>query len=334
MTWTPSGDLVAAGLNASFASEVQRWDGVAWNAMPGLPPYSITCIATRANGDVVVGGVQQSVSVYSTPVFAHWNGAAWQGFALASAGGYLAVSSLLPLPNGDVVIAGAIAGNANVRRWNGSTITAMGVFGGPVGSQGNGAWVAQLPTGEVVASSPVNPTSRWNGSAWVPLRPEVGQQLLVLQNGDIASFATQKRFTTTCRAAARTVATACIGPAGPLSLVANTTPWLGTTFTSTATGFTATGLGISVFGFARLDIPLSSLLPGSLPNCNLLPTPDALQLCVPVAGTCTQSLPLPNLSVLAGLFLDHQFVQVELGGPSGIASVASSAGLSMTIGGY
>lgn len=334
MVWTPSGHLVVAGLNATFASEVQRWDGVAWNPMPGLPPYSILCVAIRANGDVVVGGLQQPGPFYATPVFAHWNGAIWQGYTLAPSGGYLNVGSLVPLPSGDVVIAGAIANNANVQLWNGSTVVPLGAFGGPVGTQGGGAWVARLPTGEVVASSPVNPASRWSGSAWVPLRPEVGQQLLVLPDGDIASFTTQKRFTTTCRAAARMVATACVGPAGPLSLVADSQPWIGTTFASTSTGFAVNGIGVSVFGFARLDLPLSSLVSGSLPDCNLLPTPDVVQLCVPVAGACTQSLPLPSLPALTGLFLDHQFVQVELGGPTGIVSVSSSAGLSMTIGGY
>ncbi len=333
--WAANNDLIAAmGYTTNPADKVQGWNGSAWIPLGSGLPGTAGSVAIRANGDIVVGGSIAVFPVYASPFLSVWNGTAWQTTSLASNVLYGGAPGLLPMPNGDVIAYGKLAPANHVVRWDGFTATPLGTFGG-TGRYDGANWVAALPTGELVASSNAEATSRWNGTAWIPLSPAAGHgRLLVRPSGEIVSLDSDARFFSTCFAATRNTTTACAGPGGPVQLSANNLPWIGTTFASTANGFVPGALAFAVLGYAPLDLPLATVSAAALPNCNLLTTPDATVLQVPSGGSSTWTLPIPNVAALIGAQLFHQFVQVEFGGPSGIQSLSASNRLTLAIGGY
>jgi len=141
------------------------------------------------------------------------------------------------------------------------------------------------------------------------------------------------QLTTTCPATASVIATNCIGPAGPLALASDSLPWLGNTFQSTATGFASNSVGVALLGWSTQNLPLATVHPVGLPNCDLLTTADATQVVLPSAGGASSyQIPTPNDPIFTGVQLFHQLVQVEFNAPGALLSLSSSNGLALTIG--
>jgi hypothetical protein len=140
------------------------------------------------------------------------------------------------------------------------------------------------------------------------------------------------RITTTCPATSTTVATACVGPAGPLGLAATSLPWIGTTFRSRATGFAPNSLAAAVVGLAAQQLPLGPF--GGLPSCDLLVRPDVAVFVPPVGGVAGHSIAVPPSTTLVGVLLHHQFLQATLGAGGGIASLSSSNALQLVVGAF
>lgn len=136
----------------------------------------------------------------------------------------------------------------------------------------------------------------------------------------------------TCPATASPIATGCVGPAGPLTLTADTLPWIGSTFESSATGFAPASLGASIVGLATQSLPLSLLHPTALPNCDLLATTEAVQLLLPTGGMASQSFAIQNDPALVGVQLAHQVVQGELDAQGNLVSLSGSNALQLTVG--
>lgn len=337
-----NGDLVAA-----FGQFLSRFDGTTWTttSAPGTP----TALAALPNGAVAVFGQLGNIGFA-----AKWNGTAFTPLASPASG---TASAALQLPNGDWIVGGrdlAVTGGTTcVARWDGVEWSALG---GPVGGAlGDVQALALLPTGGLVATGSfqfagaalVNNAARWDGEQWSALGFGLSgtpvRALAVLPDGSIAAGGYFQRagaqlspyfahYVAGCPATATPVATACVGPAGPLALVADALPWVGSTFRATATGFAAGALGVALLGLQNPAQPLGQYFPTALPNCDLLAGPDAILLTVPAAGAASFAFAIPNDPVFAALPLQHQFLQLALSAQGAIVSASSSNGLALVLG--
>lgn len=141
-----------------------------WSAMGTPPSPIVNALAVMANGDLIA-------TVGPSGNLVRWNGASWTPFAP----GVNAVTRLLPLPNGDLIVAGApmtLGGTTvwGVARWNGSSWSPMPGLGAfsylsmavhALALTSNGDIVAgglfTCPGGESLA--------RWNGAGWTSINP-------------------------------------------------------------------------------------------------------------------------------------------------------------------
>ena len=111
----------------------------------------------------------------------------------------------------------------------------------------------------------------------------------------------------------------CAGSTGVPALQVVSAPALGSTLTLNAQNLGA-GIGVMVTGFAQVALPLQPVGLGFGPGCTLLVTLDALDVMLPVGGSATWSLPIPNLPALVGLHLYNQAAEL------GVISAVSNAG--------
>ncbi len=183
------------------------------------------------------------------------------------------------------------------------------------------------------------------GGQWVDLGQEVEGNDYWQSVYDVASgtytltFNVDNTGTTSYRlvklgpdATASPIATACVGPVGPISLTATQLPWVGSTFRSVATGF-GTGIAVSLVGFGTPPaVPLAAIDPSALPGCDLLAAQGSVGLMFPVAGVAQYALGIPNLPALSGAPLSHQFLFLELDGQGQLVSLSSSNALELVTG--
>ncbi|MCU0864247.1 MAG: hypothetical protein MUC36_10670 [Planctomycetes bacterium] len=313
----PNGDLVATG-TFQFAgglpvNNIARWDGSAWHALGGglggglFNTRGDTLLALR-NGDVVVGG---NIFVGTSGNVARWNGTAWSGFGTGLAG---TPSSMVELPNGDLVMGGffATAGGLavnNIARWNGSNWAAIGSgTAGPTFNSGVVAAMVPTANGDLVLGGDF---TRAGGQVSVYLA----------------------ELSTTCPAAATLVGNSCAGAQGPIRVQALTLPWTGSRLRTRGTGWAAPAITAVVSGFGALSLPLAPALPAAA-NCSLLVTPDAVELALASTSSSEHGLTLPNSPALAGTVLYQQWLPFELDAQGGIAAVAASATLRCVVGAF
>ncbi|MCA8952583.1 MAG: hypothetical protein KDE27_23930 [Planctomycetes bacterium] len=188
--------------------------------------------------------------------------------------------------------------------------------------------------------------ARWDGAHWTPFAGGVNGRVLgmaLTDDGDLAVVgdftsanglpaASFVRLSTSCRATAAVLPTACAGSSGPVTLTAATLPWIGSRFASTATGFAPGAFAVSLVGLTSPGVFLGWLSPTALPGCDQLASQEAILLHSPQGGAVDYSLPLPNDPAFAGVQLYHQFLQLEVGGQGQLAALSSSNGLRLTIG--
>lgn len=186
-----NGDIVAGGFFGSaggvVVSNIGRWDGTAWSALgtgvSTAPPFTLTvnALSVRPNGDLLVGGAFTYASGILTRGIAAWNGTAWSplgpGFQPLGIGSNGRVTTLVQLPNGDVIAGGNFASGGGqigdrLSRWNGSswlplaaginnTVNSIDV--GPDGT----VWIGGNFT--VVGSTAANGVARRGPGGWEPL---------------------------------------------------------------------------------------------------------------------------------------------------------------------
>jgi hypothetical protein len=236
--------------------------------------------------------------------------------------------------------AGGIAVNG-IASWNGTSWSAMGSA-----SSLGAAALTTLPNGDLVANQ-----SRWDGEEWTPLAstgpgPEIramvkgpGDTLLVggsfVVVGSVSGYAVSAyvaELTTTCPATVIPVGASCASSAGPMALAANSLPWLGSTFTATATGMPASSIALAVTGFGTASLPLASILPQGGAGCFLWTTPDFVAAALPSAGSVSTQLAIPGQPALIGQVFHHQVVPVELAPTGGLLAVTSTNRLTALIG--
>ncbi|MFO1076790.1 MAG: hypothetical protein U1E73_03590 [Planctomycetota bacterium] len=351
-----NGDVIAGGdftsVGGVACNHIARWNGTTWSPLASGVDNSVRCLVALANGDVVAGGTFVQAGGVTCNRIARWNGNIWS----AMAGGMDAdVDALAVRPNGDVVAGGAFTtagGNPTSRlaRLHGSAWTSLGP-----GVTDTADALAVLPDGDVLvggafAGGATNFLARWDshsdtiGGIGTGLGGPDVFAMAVAPNGEVfiggdfdkilpnTASGHLAVLSTTCPASVTAVATACVGPSGPVVLVADSMPWLGTTFRSTAAGFAPQALAVSVLGFTPNNLPLSLVLPVGLPNCNLLASSDAVLLTLPQAGTSHYQFAVPESPVFAGVPLSHQFVQLALSTSGAITSLSSSNALTLVLG--
>jgi len=142
------------------------------------------------------------------------------------------------------------------------------------------------------------------------------------------------RLTTTCPATAAAYGTGCTGSAGPLSLVATQLPWIGSSYRATASGLAANGLAFDLVGWTPTAVPLAALHPTGGVGCSLLVNSVAISFVVPVGGSASVQLAIPNAVAFVGIVLHDQVVQAEVDPLLNLLSITSTNGIAFTIGSF
>ncbi len=304
----PNGDVIAAGL---FPGGIQRYDGTAWSPLGAGVGYGVTAVAVMLNGDIVVGGTFSVAGSVPANRIARWNGTAWLPLG---AGLNWTVGGLAVLPNGDLVAVGQFS-------------TAGGVA--------------------------VNGIARWNGTAWSPWSAGgspglpslfctrmLDDELLI--GGAFSNFEGLvtpyvARLAATCPAIANTSGAGCPSSGGSNSLIADSMPWLGSTFTVTGFGLPTTAIIVMVTGFSSLaagTAPLSLFFPQAGVGCDLLASTEILELLLTTTGTVQSSIVLPNALALVGAPFFQQMLPVELDPQGALVSITATNALQVTPGSF
>ncbi|MCA8952950.1 MAG: hypothetical protein KDE27_25795 [Planctomycetes bacterium] len=311
----PNGDLVAGGdfdaIGGVPFRGIARWRGAGWQDMDQGVQFNpsfggVWSLATRPNGDLIVGGqffVAGSVAVDNV---ARWDGATWHALSTGITGTNPAVYSLAILPNGDVLAGG---------------------------------------TFEMAGGAAARNVARYDGSNWMPLAAGADDTVLAMTftgaelaiggafksaGGEIAIGVA--RLATDCAAVTTVVPTTCAGPAGPLELTAMNRPWSGSTFRSRAVGFAPGSVAVALVGLASQQLPLAQVLPLALPNCDLLVSTEAIRMYFGGGVAVDYELALPNTAAFAGLRLHHQFLELGVGSLGQLTSTSSSNALVLMLG--
>jgi trimeric autotransporter adhesin len=333
---------------------VAYWNGTTWSSLGGTLAGYVNALAATADGGLVAGGSFTSSSGPPIQNIARWNGSSWEPLGPGLNGIVHAVASLA---NGDIVAGGAFtyAGStytSNIARWDGAAWHAMGF----AGLSHRVDTLATLPNGDLIAGGqflsagglPTKHIARWNGSSWSSLGAGANGNVRALAassrgvlyvGGEFVGAGTTgsaffARYASTCPASAVSYGTGCGVLAGSDSLLMLDRPWLGATFRSQADGLPANSLAVGITGLSTATLPLSNILPQALSGCQLLLTPDMLDLYLPSAGEIEPTLSIPNVAALAGQMLHHQVVAIELNAQASIVAAHSSNALTLTIGSF
>lgn len=169
------GRLVAAGRLEVLGDEPGRnlayWDGESWRSMGMVGQLSERVWTTRslADGGLAIAGSFTSVDDRSISYLATWNGGAWSGFGTEIFNtASTAVSDLLELPDGSLVIGGSFQSLGEqmlsaVARWDG---VAWRRLAPP--TQSAVGTLALLPDGRFIAGG-AGWASVWDGSSITPV---------------------------------------------------------------------------------------------------------------------------------------------------------------------
>lgn len=121
---------------------------------------------------------------------------------------------------------------------------------------------------------------------------------------------------------------ASVGGANLLTVVQR--PWLGSTYEDQGTGMPNLALICSVFGFAPIALPLSTVFPTGQAGCVLHVSPDFVDVLVAVGGAATWQAAIPALPALLGGTAFHQMVPLELDASLNLTAVTSTNSLRLT----
>lgn len=350
----PNGDFVVAGdfttAGGSPATSIARWNGSTWSPLGGGLSGRVNALALAANGDVIAGGSFLTAGGVTVNRVARWNGSSWSAFG---SGLPFEVRCLATLPSGSVV-----AGTewvwpsplGSILQWDGSSWQSMQAsFGAPAYAllvQSNGDLLAcgnfyYQGAGHVL---------RWRGTWWEPLIPGADFDFAAYcmanaPNGDVwvggefttvggAASRQVARIVPTCPATSTPAGAGCVGAAGPLTLETVVLPWIGATSRCESRGFAANELGLGVIGFSPMSLPLSLLHPSGVPGCDLAVTPDVVVGAVPVAGSVSLQVQIPQDPALVGISLREQVLAIELDLVGNIVRLAATNAVNMVVGAF
>lgn len=351
MLRTSNGEIVVAGLfdtaGGVAAHHVARWNGTTWSGLGGGLDGTITALLELPNGDLLAAGTGLSPS---GDVVMRWSGSAWTPLPPPSPAAFL-VSSMLLLPGGDVVVGGfdLALPYALLSRWDGTTWQPL-----PAAFAGEIQALHVRPDGELViggsfrsvGGQPMPGLARWRGGVPLPIDGGVDGMVAMIDTLPNGNLVVGGYFATAGGRASSMVAElqlpcgprvvregqGCFGSVGLVELTANSQPWLGTTFTATATAIPPSSLAVVVFGLQPLTTPLFQLVPQGGTNCFLFVDPLQLLPKAPAGSALSVALALPAVPALAGLVLREQVVVLELGAGGSVQVVTGSNALAATLG--
>ncbi len=303
-----NGDIVAGGAfllaGAVTANRIARFSGGLWFVLGGGCNDDVEALAVAPNGDLHVGGYFTSANGIPTRL-ARWRNGVW--FATPSTGlEFQPVFSLLAHANGDLFAAGETFGPPGGWRSNLVRITSAGAGPFPMNVQGYAALDMTLAGGDLVIAGD-----------FATAGPAVSTNVA--------------RLDVPCPAAATPYGAGCSGLIAPLTLAALEAPWLGGSWRLRSSTFGPVSFAVRALGFAQLNLPLAPILPGSLPGCVGLVTPDVLGLEIPIQGQLTISTPLASNPSLVGAQFFEQVLQFE-NAPGGGFAISSSNALQLVVG--
>jgi len=351
-----SGDLYVAGLfdqaGGIAVDSVARWNGSQWSAVgSGLGPALLTAVTSSPTGEVYVAGQFQGSIGLVPGQIAVRSGSGWQTIGVVDG----PVFELIGLPGGTLLAAGSFQNIDGqpvgcVARWAGGVWAPFGGLG-TTGFVNVVRRLLPLPSGGLLAAgrfatdTDLAAFAHWDGSSWnlsaegsfepkdLALDPS-GEVLVAgsFRTVDGSASAYFARVVAPCAATAIAAGSGCSGSGGNNQLAAANAPWLGATWTATASGMPINGVAATVLGFGLANVPLASLLPQGGAGCALLVTPDVVGFTVPSGGVVQLALPLPLVPAFAGIPLHAQVVPFEFGVGGAITAVTSTNRLDLTLG--
>ncbi|MGE3173838.1 MAG: WD40 repeat domain-containing protein [Planctomycetota bacterium] len=356
----PDGRLVAAGrfqtAGGTPCGRIAVWDGAAWspfgtglaNPVGGIGQPRAEALCLLPSGEFVVGGSFQTAGGVPVNHLARWDGTGWQSVG----GGRPAAVRALAVSGGDLLVASISTFlGAHVTRWNGSAWTPVGT--GPSEAPGS---LAVLPGGDVLAGGAFalpdgsRGLMRFSGATWTAVdggTDDLVRDVAVARDGSIVvvgEFAILDglvsagiaRLASPCPATAVRFGIGCAGSAGPLSLTADSLPWLGATFASTTSGFAPGTIAVWQLGLSTANAPLSLLHPAAGPGCTQWIDPDLLSylLPLPTGGAASAGVFVPNDPAFVGLVFHHTVAAVEFSPALAITRIAATDALTLAIGSY
>lgn len=328
VTRAVSGDLLVGGrftdVEGVAVANVARFDGSAWSPLgAGLGP-DVRALLSVPGGEVLAARLDE---VHS------FDGSSWSALG-APLGGL--VEELLLGADGHPIAVGAFVGGA--LRWDGVSWSPLGS-----GPSGDVSAAAVLPDGDLlVASSQASPLAgqqleRWDGAQWTvgapfdgpiaSLRWDPRGSVFVGGGFAIAGGVSQAGVTelrTDCPATAVALPAGC-----SLQLEVRELPWLGGVCRTEA--LDVKPLTFLVTGTSGASLPLSTLAPGS-PGCDLVASPDVVQLGVPSGSRVELALSIPATQSLLGAVFVQQVVTVDVA--LGAVVLQGTNALRLKVGGF
>lgn len=315
----PGGGLLAGGsrsLQSTLVSNVARWDGSSWQSLGVGTPVAGSAIIDLA---VLADGTPVAIGEWSPNAFgvARFDGVAWQtmGGAFFFGQGLDAPTTLLPLPDNDLLVGGAFdrigtTSASRVARWDGQAWSAIGSgLDGPAYSQALAMVMAA------------------NGQVFV------GGSFDGIGGQASASVA---RLQTACPATAQRSGFGCAGSGGIAALDGVTLPWVDATFRARGTNLPNRAIVLAATGFTSIPqgvAPLSSFFPqGTLAGCDLLVDPEIVEMLVTTTGVVDSALFVPSSPAIVGVVFHHQMIPFEIDTLPSIVSITATNALRLTAG--
>lgn len=353
----PNGDIVVAGsfpgASGVTAPNIARFDGSSWHSLGNGLNGPVRDLALSGSDLIAVGTFVASGSQTLNRV-ARWNGTNWSG--LGSGIGFFGVSAVAVSPTTNVIYVGgsfATAGSTavnNIARFTGGSWSPMGS-----GTNGSVAALHALPNGDILVGGAFttaggasrNRVARWNGSSWTAafgvgttntvlgLAEAADGDVVVMGRFTSAGGSSHNRIASirsSCGPTVTSLGAGCSGSAGPNVLSVTQAPVLGGSFDTRGTGMPSMAFVAAVTGLTSTSLPLSVVLPQSLPGCNLYANPDFVDILLPNAGSVNYSIGVANSAGLSGFVLNFQYVALEIDLGLNFTAVTSTNGVQTAIG--
>ncbi len=141
-------------------------------------------------------------------------------------------------------------------------------------------------------------------------------------------------LSSSCEAVQVPYGASCTGSAGQVQLIGVSRPWLGGTWRARAQTLPSAALLVAqVVGFPSWPTPLVGYLVEGQPGCQLLVSPELIDLLPAGGGVAESAWPVPDVAALVGQSLGLQHVPFEFG-PGGLTGAFASNALLATVDSY
>ncbi len=163
--------LVAAG-SSGPSDRVVRWNGAAWEELPGLDASGISSLKVTPGGDLVAVG-EFVLDGGKRAFIMQWAQGQWAPVAPGLNG---KVRCIAFAPNGDWIVAGSFTNSGTlftpgVARWNGTAWSELGEVYGTINTVLAGTDGTIVIGGDftTIGMETVNHVARWDGQKWVAM---------------------------------------------------------------------------------------------------------------------------------------------------------------------